>query len=83
MAVLVDPAIDILAKVLRPGRGQTISPALQFAVARDVLDRAGLKHVGTAHVAVAVSKIDLRELTDEQLQAILKLRERLTGHVFP
>ena len=75
LAVLVDPAIDILTKVLRPSRGEKFSPALGLAAAKVVLDRAGLKDVGS--VDPLAHRIDPREFTDEQLQAILNLREQL------
>ena len=75
MAVLMDPAIEVLAKVLRPSRGEKISLALRLRVAMDVLDRAGLKDVGS--VDPHAHRIDPHEFTDEQLQAILSLREQL------
>ena len=75
MAMLVDPAIDLLAKLLRPSRGEKFSPALGLAAAKVVLDRAGLKDVGS--VDLHVHRIDSHEFTDEQLQAILSLREQL------
>ena len=75
MAVLVDPSIDILDKVVRQTGGGEVSIALKVRVAQDVLNRAGLKHV--QGVDPTPDRFDPRDLSDEQLEAILSLREQL------
>ena len=73
--MLVDPAIGVMAAVLKPTRRRTVRPELQVAVAKDILDRNGLK--SPEKMEVAQFTVDPRELTDEQLQAIIRLREEL------
>ena len=74
--MLVDPAIGVMAAVLKPTRSRTVRPELQVAVAKDILDRNGLKSPEKMEVAQQFT-VDPRELTDEQLQAIIRLREEL------
>ena len=75
MASLADPAVDVLAKILKSSDTDLRSRSLRLRVAKDVLDRAGLKSLD--RVEPSAHWIDPRELTDEQLQAIIRLREEL------
>lgn len=77
MASLADPAVDVIEAILKSNEMDGSSRALRFRVAQDVLDRAGLKHVGS--VDVDVHRIDPHEFSDEQLRAILNLREQLAN----
>lgn len=43
LAILVDPSIDILSKIIKPGSGKYVKRELQVRVAQDILDRNGLK----------------------------------------
>ena len=75
MASLADPAVDVLANILKSSDTDLRSRSLRLRVAQDVLDRAGLKSVD--RVEPYVHRIDPRDLTDEQLRAVLNLREQL------
>lgn len=75
MAVLADPAVDVIEEILKSNEMDGSSRALRFRVAQDVLDRAGLKHV--QQIDANVYHMDPRDFTDAQLDAALKLQELL------
>lgn len=77
IAFLVDPALSVFERLLRPRNGDAVRPESQFAVARDVLDRAGLRAAGHEELPIEFSSGWVSRLSDEDLRELVKLLERL------
>ena len=75
LAALVDPALDVMKDVLKPGSGRVVPKVLQVAVAKDVLDRTGYK--SPEKLDITAFSVDPRHLSDEDLEMVIQLRERL------
>lgn len=75
LTALVDPALTVLEERLRDAK----EPAMQIAVAKDLLDRAGYssKHkVEVSGVDGAAMKFDLSVFSDADLETFSKLAGR-------
>ena len=79
IARLVDPAINIIAGELqrKVSADDLQGRALRVKVAHDALDRNGL--AGKQKLEVGTYSIDLNNLSEDDLKAILALKERLSG----
>ena len=81
LAILVDPAIDIFQKILQPGKGYTVKRELQVTVARDVLDRAGLKSKDEILLTHEFDESRFQHMSDEEIVQLVALaRKASTPH---
>ena len=76
LAALVDPAIDVLLKHLKPKNGRVVNAALQVTVARDALDRNGLK--SKDEVVITQEATRYSHLSDEDLAQLVSLVRKST-----
>lgn len=71
IAALVDPALDVFAKVLMPG-GSHVKPELRLRAAFDVLDRNGLKATDELTLTQQLAP-SFGRLADDELESLLAL----------
>ena len=78
LARLVDPAIDVIAAIIKPQRGdkRTTDRKLMVSTAQDVLDRNGLK--GKQELHVTGLNVNPADLSDDMLRQIMALKEQLS-----
>lgn len=76
LARLVDPSIDYLASLIKPKRAKDVDPKLRFQAVQDALDRNGLKGKTEVDI-VSHQHVNMSELSEEHLKAILALKEQL------
>ena len=72
IAALVDPSLDVLAKMLMPGHGY-VKPDLQLRAACDVLNRNGLKGGDDTVLMQRVARTSFSHLTDEEMETLVRL----------
>lgn len=76
LAILVDPSIDILAKILKPGQGHSVKRELQVAVAKDILDRNGLKSKDEIVLTHDFDESRFSHMTDEEISQLVALARK-------
>jgi hypothetical protein len=78
LASLVDPAIDIAAKILKPkpGRRNFVKPELQWTVARDILDRNALKAKEEIVLTHEFDSSQFAHMSDEDIAQLVALARK-------
>jgi hypothetical protein len=77
VAALADPALDILLKTLKPGRGY-VKPETHLRAAFDVLDRNGLTGDGELISLPPTGPSSFASLTDEELETLVALLRKVS-----
>jgi hypothetical protein len=72
MAALVDPSLDVLMRILKPGR-RHVKLETRLRAARDVLDRNGLTGDGELISLPPTGPSSFASLTDEELETLVAL----------
>lgn len=76
LAALVDPAIDLLARHIKPGKSK-VSHALQQSAARDVLDRNGLRSKDEIIITQQLASGKYTQLEEGELEALVRILEKI------
>lgn len=78
LAAMVDPALDVLYRNIKPTKGKYVKPELQARCAFDVLDRAGLKAKDEVVLTQQFSVSQFQHLSDEDLEQLINLARKAT-----
>jgi hypothetical protein len=75
LAMLVDPAIDVMMRLLKPkpGRGNQVKAEVRLAAARDILDRNGFKSRDEVVITQEFEVSRFAHLTDDELRQLVAL----------
>jgi len=76
LAGMVDPALDVLMKNIRPGKGKYVKPELQLRAAFDVLDRNGLKSKDEVVIQQQFNVGQFQHLSDEEIETLINLARK-------
>lgn len=75
LAALVDPAINVLASLLKPSK-RKIPENVRLAAAKDALDRNGLKPKDEVVLSHEFDPSQFSHMTDEEVATLLKLARK-------
>lgn len=78
LAALVDPAIDYIHSVLKPGKGhkKAVPPNVRLAAAKDALDRNGFKAKDELVLTQEFDPTQFAHMSDEDVETLLKLARK-------
>lgn len=76
LAAMVDPALEIILKNLKPGKGKFVKPELQLRAAWDVLDRNGYRSKEEVVLTQSLEVTQFHQLPEADLERlVLMLRQ--------
>jgi len=78
LAALVDPAIDLLSRQVRPSKGAKIPHALQQSAARDILDRNGLRSKDEIIITQQLASTKYTHLEEGELEVLVRILEKIS-----